>query len=393
MPECKSMFELKQLPPLSLYIHLPWCVKKCPYCDFNSHTLNDKLPEDGYIDALIKDLELALPNIWGRSLQTIFIGGGTPSLFSPNALERLLTNIRSLTNLSPFAEITMEANPGTVDNQNIIGYATAGVNRISLGVQSFNANHLKVLGRIHGRDEALTAIDIAKRHFKKVNLDLMYGLPGQTLAEAMNDIDMAISLKPQHLSYYNLTLEKNTAFFVTPPENMPNDDLCYEMGDAIVEKLALNGYERYEVSAYARDGDKCQHNLNYWQFGDYLGIGAGAHSKISFHDKIIRQVRQKHPSSYMTSLLKSDMVNQSHIIEDKIILTNELAFEFMLNALRLKDGVATSLFVERTGLSLNHVLPILNDAAKKGLVELKSGKITPTAQGYGFLDDLVMMFL
>lgn len=387
------MLELKQLPPLSLYIHLPWCVKKCPYCDFNSHTLNNKLPEDEYIDAMIRDLELALPNIWGRSIQTIFIGGGTPSLFSPGAIDRLLTKIRGLTNLSPFAEITMEANPGTVDNQNISGYAMTGVNRISLGIQSFNDNYLKVLGRIHGRDEALRAIDIARKNFKKINLDLMYGLPGQTIADAIDDIDMALSFNPEHLSCYNLTLEKNTQFFITPPDNLPDDDLCYEMGEAIVKKLASHGYKRYEVSAYAKAGYECQHNVNYWQFGDYLGIGAGAHSKISFPDKIIRQVRQKHPTNYMEDVLKADMKKQAHIIEDKIVLADELAFEFMLNALRLKDGVATSLFVERTGLSLNHVLPILNDAAKKGLVELKGGKITPTAQGYGFLNDLVMMFL
>lgn len=387
------MFELKQLPPLSLYIHLPWCVKKCPYCDFNSHTTPGNLSEDEYIAAVIRDLELALPHIWGRSIQTIFIGGGTPSLFSPSAIDKLLTNIRNLTNLSPFAEITLEANPGTVDNQNISGYHDAGVNRISLGIQSFQDKYLKVLGRIHGKKEAVAAIETARRYFKRVNLDLMYGLPGQTLQEALDDVDMAIKFAPEHLSCYNLTLEKNTAFFITPPANMPGDDLCYEMGEAIVEKLASNGYKRYEVSAYARNGYECQHNLNYWQFGDYLGIGAGAHSKISFHDRIVRQVRQKHPNSYMTDVLKADIAKPLHIIEDKIVVMEELAFEFMLNALRLKDGIATTMFVERTGLSLSLVLPILNAAAKKGLVELKNNKIIPTPHGYGFLNDLVMMFL
>lgn len=387
------MSQLKQLPPLSLYIHMPWCVKKCPYCDFNSHTLGNKLPEDEYINALIQDLELALPNIWGRTIQTIFIGGGTPSLFSPGAIDKLLINVRNLTNLSPFAEITMEANPGTVDNQNIIGYAASGVNRVSLGVQSFNDNYLKILGRIHGRDEAFRAIDLAKQHFTRVNIDLMYGLPKQTVAEAISDIDTAISFDPEHLSCYNLTIEKNTAFFVTPPDNMPDDDLCYEMEEEIVAKLAENGYKRYEVSAYAKNGYECGHNINYWQFGDYLGIGAGAHSKISFHDKIVRQVRQKRPGSYIEGVLAANLTNQSHIIEDKIVKTDELAFEFMLNALRLKDGIPTSLFVERTGLSLNHVLSNLNIAANKGLIDLRGGKIIPTKRGYGFLNDLVMMFL
>jgi oxygen-independent coproporphyrinogen-3 oxidase len=266
------MFELKQLPPLSLYVHLPWCVKKCPYCDFNSHTLKNKLVENEYIDALVRDLELSLPSIWGRAIQTIFIGGGTPSLFSPEAIDRLLTAIRNVTNLSPFAEITLEANPGTVDNQNIQGYAMAGVNRISLGVQSFNQNYLQALGRIHNGDEAFTAVEIAKKYFKKINLDLMYGLPKQTIEEALFDIETAISLSPEHISCYNLTIEKNTAFFVNPPAFLPDDDLCYDMEEQIVEKLALNGYSRYEVSAYAKTGYECQHNLNYWQFGDYLGL-------------------------------------------------------------------------------------------------------------------------
>jgi oxygen-independent coproporphyrinogen-3 oxidase len=298
-----------------------------------------------------------------------------------------------VTNLSPFAEITLEANPGTVDNQNIQGYAMAGVNRISLGVQSFNQNYLQALGRIHNGDEAFTAVEIAKKYFKKINLDLMYGLPKQTIEEALFDIETAISLSPEHISCYNLTIEKNTAFFVNPPAFLPDDDLCYDMEEQIVEKLALNGYSRYEVSAYAKTGYECQHNLNYWQFGDYLGLGAGAHSKLSFPDKIIRQIRQKQPTSYMDQVTAADQFNQIHLIEDKTILTRELAFEFMLNALRLKAGFATPLFVERTGLSLNTILPTVNLAAKKGLVALNAGKIIPTQQGYSFLNDLMMMFL
>ena len=387
------MFELKQLPPLSLYIHLPWCVKKCPYCDFNSHTTGDTLPEDRYINALIKDLELALPNIWGRSIQTIFIGGGTPSLFSPAAIDKLLSNIRNLTNLSPFAEITMEANPGTIDNQNIAAYALVGVNRVSLGIQSFSDKYLKTLGRIHGRNEAVNAIKLAKQYFKKVNLDLMYGLPNQTIEEALDDINTAIAFAPEHLSCYNLTIEKNTEFFVSPPQNLPDNDLCYEMGEQLVSKLASHGYKRYEVSAYAKNGYECQHNINYWQFGDYLGIGAGAHSKISFHDKVSRQIRQKRPQDYMGAVEKADLIRQNHIIEDKIILANELPFEFMLNALRLKDGFPTILFVERTGLSLSKVLATLDLAAKKDLVKLERGNIIPTDLGYDFLNDLTMMFL
>lgn len=387
------MSNLKQLPPLSLYIHMPWCVKKCPYCDFNSHNLQNELPEDEYINALIRDLELALPNIWGRSIQTIFIGGGTPSLFSPKAMDKLLTNVRSLTNLSPFAEITMEANPGTVDNSYISEYAKTGINRISLGVQSFNDKYLKVLGRIHDKDQAIKAINLAKQYFNKVNIDLMYGLPSQTIEEAVSDVKTAISLNPQHLSCYNLTIEKNTEFWIKPPANMPDSDLCYEMEDAIISNLSENGYNRYEVSAYARDGYECQHNINYWQFGDYLGIGAGAHSKISFHDKIIRQVRQKHPQDYMQSIKSADFNTQIHIIEDKIIVEDELPFEFMLNALRLKNGFYTTLFVERTGLSLNKILANLNVAQQKKLLDLKIGAVIPTSEGYNFLNDLIMMFL
>lgn len=387
------MSNLKQLPPLSLYIHMPWCVKKCPYCDFNSHNLQNELPEQEYINSLIRDLELSLPNIWGRSIQTIFIGGGTPSLFSPKAIDKLLNSVRSLTNLSPFAEITLEANPGTVDSSYIAGYAKVGINRISLGVQSFNDKYLKSLGRIHDRDQALTAIKLAQENFKKVNIDLMYGLPGQTIVEAIDDVKTAITLDPQHLSCYNLTIEKNTEFFVRPPDNMPDSDLCYEMEDAIIANLHASGYNRYEVSAYSKDGYNCLHNINYWQFGDYLGIGAGAHSKISFHDKIIRQVRQKRPQDYMQAIKKADFNKQLHIIEDKIIEENELPFEFMLNALRLKGGFYTTLFVERTGLSLNKVLSQLNAAQQKKLVDLEMGKVVPTKAGYSFLNDLTMMFL
>jgi putative oxygen-independent coproporphyrinogen III oxidase len=388
-----SDFQLKQLPPLSLYIHLPWCVKKCPYCDFNSHNMGNVLPEQEYINALILDLELSLPSIWGRSIQSVFIGGGTPSLFTPNGINQILTNVRNLTNLSPFAEITMEANPGTIDNNYIAGYANAGVNRISLGVQSFNDKYLKVLGRIHDAETAINAIKVAKESFAKVNIDIMYGLPNQTLDEALLDIEMAISFDPEHFSCYNLTIEKNTEFFNSPPKNLPDNDLCFDMQQKIVEKLKKHGYDRYEVSAYAKNDYECLHNLNYWQFGDYLGIGAGSHSKISFHDRIIRQVRQKQPQNYMKDVANSRLDKQSHLIEDKIITSNELPFEFMLNSLRLRHGIPTSLFVERTGLSLNKILPALNIATSKKLINTYGNNIVPTELGYDFLNDLVEMFL
>lgn len=379
---------LKQLPSLSLYIHIPWCVKKCPYCDFNSHKLNDNLPEKSYIQALIADLEQALPLIWGRGIRTIFIGGGTPSLFSGDGINQILTAVRSHTRLLPFAEITLEANPGTLDNEHLVDYYKAGVNRISLGIQSFNDKHLQSLGRIHDGNVAIAAINLAKKYFTRLNLDIIYGLPNQTIAEAVQDITTACEFKPSHLSCYNLTIEPNTQFATKPPLGLPDNDLCYIMQDQLINLLKQRGFQRYETSAFAHNGDYCAHNLNYWQFGDYLGIGAGAHSKLSFHDKIIRQVRQKHPTTYMKNVLTS-----SHIVEDKTIAFAELPFEFMLNALRLIDGVESSLFVERTGLSLSVILNQIEIAKQKGLLNFNSGKIVPTERGQDFLNDLLMLFL
>lgn len=384
----RDSFSLSQLPPLSLYIHIPWCVKKCPYCDFNSHNSPNNLPEEAYVNSLIADLEQALPLIWGRSIRTIFIGGGTPSLFSGDAINQIVTNVRNMTRLSPLAEITIEANPGTVDNEHIHDYSKAGINRISFGVQSFNDKHLKGLGRIHDSSAAVHAINIAKRYFTQINLDLIYGLANQTTEELRADIKTALSFKTTHLSCYNLTIEPNTKFAVNTPAGLPDNDLCYMMQDIIVEELAQNGYKRYEVSAYATDSNFCNHNLNYWQFGDYLGIGAGAHSKLSFHNKIIRQVRQKNPKTYMETVRDG-----RHLIEDKLVAVAELPFEFMLNSLRLTNGIPTSYFVERTGLGLNKILNQLDIAMKKKLITFTNGHIAPTKLGQDFLNDLLELFL
>jgi len=383
------MLNLTALPPLSLYIHIPWCIKKCPYCDFNSHNKPNQLPEEEYIDCLIADLENALPLIWGRSIRSIFIGGGTPSLFSPKSIGRLLQAVRSRTNLSPMAEITIEANPGTVDNDHIQGYSQAGINRISFGIQSFNDKHLKVLGRVHDSADAIKAVTQAKKYFDNINLDIIYGLPEQSEADLIADLNMALSFETSHLSCYNLTLEPNTAFYVNPPRGLPDNDLCYAMQDIIVDHLAKNELKRYEISAYAKHNRQCQHNVNYWQFGDYLGIGAGSHSKLSFSDKIIRQVRQKHPQNYMAAVGKTE-----HIVEDKIVDTKDLPFEFMLNTLRLMDGFSTTLFVERTGLSLSAILHTLSLAEHKGFIQpLRNGRITPTKLGHDFQNELLMLFL
>jgi putative oxygen-independent coproporphyrinogen III oxidase len=378
----------KALPPLSLYIHIPWCIKKCPYCDFNSHNKGLGFSEDLYIDSLIKDIELALPDIWGRQVSSIFIGGGTPSLFTGKAIDNLLTKIRSLIELSPFAEITMEANPATVEIEFLQDYRKSGVNRLSLGIQSFNPRHLKLLGRLHSQEEAIKAIEIAKKYFDNINLDLMYGLPEQTLSDLEQDVMLAESFNCQHLSYYNLTIEPNTMFAKNIPINLPNEDDCYLMQEYIIDKLRVAGYLRYEVSAYAKNNYQAYHNLNYWLFGDYLGIGCGAHSKISFADKVIRQIRHKHPETYMQKVF-----NNKHIIENKLINTKDLAFEFMLNSLRLSDGFRTSLFTERTSLSLNNILEKIQQAEKRGLLKLERDKIIPTKKGFDFLNNLLINFL
>ncbi len=375
------------LPPLSLYIHIPWCVRKCPYCDFNSHEARSGLPEQAYLDALLRDLESALPLVWGRKVCSLFIGGGTPSLLSGAALTRLLSEVRMRLPLVHEAEITLEANPGMVEADKFAAFCEAGVNRLSLGIQSFNDAHLRALGRIHSSAEAKQAIEIAQRHFDNVNLDLMYALPQQTLEDALQDVRTALSYAPQHLSCYHLTLEPNTLFAHQPPE-VPDDDASCEMQQAIEDLLAAHGYEHYETSAFAQPGRRSRHNLNYWQFGDYLGIGAGAHSKLSFHDRVIRQARLKQPQAYM------DGVTQGTQIQTEDALgKDDLAFEFMMNALRLNDGFDEALFQERTSLPLLLMRRELEEAEKKGLLVRSAGRIAPTELGRRFLNDLLQIFL
>jgi oxygen-independent coproporphyrinogen-3 oxidase len=374
-------------PPLSLYIHLPWCVKKCPYCDFNSHAAQ-RLPEAAYIDALLADLERALPDIWGRRIHTVFFGGGTPSLFSAEGIDRILTSVRTLTQPMPGAEITLEANPGTVEAAKFAGFRAAGVTRVSLGIQSFNPRHLKVLGRIHDDSEARRAAELAATHFDTFNLDLMYALPGQTLAEALADIDTALSFQPPHLSAYHLTLEPNTPFGHTAPPNLPDDDLAADMQLAIEARLGEAGMQHYETSAYARPHHASRHNLNYWQFGDYLGIGAGAHSKLSFHDRIVRQMRTKHPQQYMDAVAQG-----THIADARTLTRTDLPFEFMMNALRLNEGVPAALFEERTGLPLIVCTGALEKARALGLLLPGATRLQPSVQGQHFLNDLLGLFL
>jgi len=374
-------------PPLTLYIHLPWCVKKCPYCDFNSHAL-EKLPEVAYIDALARDLELALPEIWGRKIHAVFFGGGTPSLFSPEGIDRILFIVRTLTQLEPLAEITLEANPGTVEAGHFKGYRDAGINRVSLGIQSFDDDMLCRIGRIHGAAEARQSAELAAKTFDTFNLDLMYALPGQTLGMLHGDIETALSFAPPHLSCYHLTLEPNTAFGHTPPPNLPDDDTAAAMQEWLEERLGGAGYEHYETSAFARPRHRCRHNLNYWTFGDYLGIGAGAHSKLSFHDRIVRQMRMKHPAQYMQSVERG-----GHIAETRVIMPNELPFEFMMNALRLNEGFPASLLQQHTGLPLSALGAGLEKALEKGLIEPDSNTLRPTPKGRRFLNELLVLFL
>ena len=385
---------LTALPPLALYIHFPWCEKKCPYCDFNSHQVKEGVDlksgfdEERYIDALITDLETELPRIWGRQVHSIFIGGGTPSLLSAQGMDRLLSDIRARINLEPDAEITMEANPGSVETEKFAGFAKAGINRVSLGIQSFQDEQLKALGRIHNGAEAKRAIEIALKHFKSVNLDLMYGLPMQTLEDAKRDIETALSFNTPHLSFYNLTLEPNTYFASFPPK-LPKEEVIDAIFDQNLDLLTNAGYKRYEVSAYAKPGMECKHNLNYWRFGDYIGIGAGAHGKVSFPDKITRQVRERHPETYM-----QNMETQGNaLVESKEVPASDLPFEFMLNALRLTDGVATNTFTERTGLPLNVISKGLNEASKKGLLDPNPTLLKGTSQGLRYLNNLQEIFL
>jgi len=377
-------------PPLSLYIHIPWCIQKCPYCDFNSHEIRHKhgeLPEADYVNALIRDLELSTPKVWGRKIKSVFFGGGTPSLFKPESIDRILSQVRALTPLEYDAEITLEANPGTVDAANFIGYQQAGVNRLSLGVQSFNADHLKALGRIHDDKQAISAAEFALTTFDRVNFDVMYALPNQTLSHALQDARQAVSLNPDHLSFYHLTLEPNTAFYHTPP-SLPDDDTSAEMQFEIEALLTQHGYEHYETSAFAKKGKQAQHNLNYWQFGDYLGIGAGAHSKLSYHDKVTRETRPKHPKAYIEQTTQGQPVEREWNISQ-----SELGFEFMMNALRLTNGVPLSLFQQRTGLNLQTLHSAIKKAQSKGLLFVQDNNIQPTPLGQLFLNDLLEIFL
>ncbi len=378
---------LAALPPLALYIHYPWCVRKCPYCDFNSHEAKGELPEKDYLDAVRLDLEQSLPLIWGRKVYTVFIGGGTPSLMSGAGVDRLLSAVRTLLPLELDAEITMEANPGTFEAEKFRSFRDSGVNRLSIGIQSFNGAHLKALGRIHDEREAMRAVEIAQANFDNFNLDLMYALPGQTLAEARRDLETALAFQPPHLSLYHLTMEPNTVFAKYPPQ-LPGDDESADMQDMIAEVTAGAGFEHYEVSAYAQPGRRARHNLNYWEFGDYLGIGAGAHSKISFPHRVLRQARFKQPASYIEAARRGNPVQEEHEIARA-----DMGFEFMLNALRLTGGFDPNLFGERTGLSINAIDQALNAAEAKGLLYRDYKLIRPTELGQRFLNDLQEMFL
>ena len=380
--------QLTALPPLSLYVHLPWCIRKCPYCDFNSHEMRAaELPEQRYLDALMADLEAALPLVWGRTVHSIFIGGGTPSLFSPDAIDRLLGGIRARLRLAADCEITLEANPGTFERDRFRAFRAAGVTRLSVGVQSFNDGFLSALGRVHDRAQALAAVEEAAQAFDTFNLDLMYALPGQTLADLATDLGTALALAPPHLSLYHLTIEPNTVFAKYPPA-LPDEDSASDMLDLVTDLTGAAGLYRYEVSAYARDGHRCWHNLNYWQFGDYLGLGAGAHSKLSFAHRVVRQVRFREPRLYMDRALAGNALAQNTEVSRA-----ELAFEYMLNALRLKDGFALPQFTERTGLPVTAIAQALEHAERRGLIERDLGRVRPSVRGFDFLNDLQALFL
>lgn len=392
-----GLLQLQSLPPLSLYVHLPWCIQKCPYCDFNSHALSASVGSQGristsvearYIAALLADLDAALPLIWGRSVHSIFIGGGTPSLFTPEQIAELLSQIRARLRLTAEVEITLEANPGTFERDRFKAFRQAGVNRLSVGVQSFNDVHLKTLGRVHTSSQAKAALEEAAACFDTFNLDLMYALPSQTMEELQQDLDTALSFKPPHLSIYHLTIEPNTYFAKFPPPTL-DEDTAYAMLDAIVERTGGAGLQRYEVSAFAQAGHGCWHNTNYWQFGDYLGIGAGAHSKLSFAPRVIRQVRVREPLAYVDAAMRGNAVTVDEDIKHK-----ELPFEFMLNALRLKDGVPLDYFLERTGLSANAIQNGWQAAQNRGLMTNNdSAKLQATERGFDFLSDLQALFL
>jgi len=403
---------LATLPPLSLYVHLPWCLKKCPYCDFNSHELAPQtpaapaprggvsglgrpgaglrpvvIPEARYLDALIADLEASLPQVWGRRVISVFIGGGTPSLFSSESIARLVADVRARLPLAPGCEITLEANPGTFERERFRAFRAAGITRLSVGVQSFDNRALGAIGRVHDAAQARAAVAEAREAFDTFNIDLMYALPGQTLAMLDADLDAALAYAPPHLSIYHLTIEPNTTFALAPPER-PDDDAASQMLDRIVARTTSAGLQRYEVSAFAQPGHRCVHNLNYWQFGDYLGIGAGAHGKLSFPDRITRQVRWREPVMYMDRALAGQPISNEHIVT-----RDELPFEYMLNALRLAEGFDLARFTDRTGLTVADVDARLADAERRGLVTRDAARVWPTPRGFDFLSDLQALFL
>ena len=384
------MFNFTATPPLSLYIHIPWCVRKCPYCDFNSHEARDGIPEDAYIDALIADLEQDLPAIWGRTIETVFLGGGTPSLFSPQGIDRLLCDVRARVNLKPDAEITLEANPGTVDHARFKGFREAGINRLSIGIQSFQPELLKKIGRIHNDHEAIAAVEAAHQAgFENFNLDLMFGLPGQTQTQALQDLQTAIALQPTHLSWYELTIEPNTWFHRHPPQR-PDDDTLWEMQQAGRTLLESAGFERYEVSAHARKDRQCRHNMNYWQFGDYLGIGAGAHTKISdaATQGITRTAKQRHPRSYLECAHSTARISSSTRLAPQDVL-----LEFAMNALRLEQGFSPTVFTATTGLSYTDIETIVNRGVADGLLDRGNGIIRATQKGQRYLNELLQQWM
>ena len=383
--------QLPALPPLSLYVHLPWCLKKCPYCDFNSHErragVDAHAQQTRYVDALMADLESSLPLVWGRPVHSVFIGGGTPSLFEPEAIDRLIAGIRARLPLEPACEITLEANPGTFERERFAAFRAAGVTRLSIGVQSFDDAHLAAIGRVHDGAQARAAVDEAARSFDTFNIDLMYALPGQTLAQLEQDVRTALDFSPPHLSIYHLTIEPNTVFAKFPPK-VPDDDSAWDMLDRITEMTGDADLQRYEVSAYARAGHRCVHNLNYWRFGDYLGIGAGAHGKLSFAHRIVRQQRHRQPELYMDKALAGNAVAQEHEVARR-----DLPFEFMLNALRLKDGFALQDYLDTTGMPPSSIDAPLQQAQQTGWLERDGLQWRPTARGFDFLSDLQGLFL
>lgn len=381
--------QLASLPPLALYVHLPWCLRKCPYCDFNSHEKRpDAALQRQYVGALVSDLETALPSIWGRRVSSIFIGGGTPSLFEPAYVDELLAAVRARLNLEPGCEITLEANPGSFERDRFAAFRAAGVTRLSVGVQSFDDAALLALGRVHNSAQAHEALDEAARCFSTFNIDIMYALPRQSLEGLRRDMHAALAYKPPHVSIYHLTLEPNTRFAKYPPDALPDEDLAADMLDTIVETTRDAGLGRYEVSAFAREGHVCQHNRNYWRFGDYLGIGAGAHSKLSFAHRIVREVRWRDPLRYVEQALAG-----SPLAQTKDLALADLPFEFMLNALRLREGFEVNLFSERTGLAFTRIEASINAGIQKGWLDRDLTRIWPTSQGFDFLNDLQCLFL